>query len=104
MTISTSNQVRPTTEFLQQQRRTQTRIQVGIPKHLHREPVISRLISLYNVTVNITAAQLDSHLPQEGYFDLDIRGTAYQIESALSYLIKLSVDIWYKSTTEEDGW
>jgi ABC-type methionine transport system ATPase subunit len=104
MAIS-SNQVRPTTdELFQQRRRTQTRIQVCIPKHLYREPVISRLISLYGVTVNITAAQLDSRLPQEGYFDLDIGGTVYQIESAMSYLTKLNVDIWYQSTIEEDGW
>jgi len=92
-----------TTEF-QDGRRMQSRIQVRIPKHFHKKPVISRLVSQWGVTVNITAAQLGDRIPQEGCFELEIRGTAYQIESALSYLDQLNVEIWHQSTTEEDGW
>ncbi len=37
-------------------RRTQTRVKVHIPRDYHQEPVISRLVSHYGLTVNIAAA------------------------------------------------
>ncbi|MBO3461416.1 NIL domain-containing protein [Aetokthonos hydrillicola Thurmond2011] len=103
MALSTE-QVTSTTIF-KDNRRTEKRVRIYIPKNLHGEPVISNIISRYQVTINIRAAQLGSQIPQEGYFDLEIRGKAYQIENVLSYLNGLHVEIEDQLTTEElDGW
>ncbi len=50
-----NKQVKSNTDILDN-RRTQTRIQVRIPKDLHEEPVISRLVSHYGITVIIADA------------------------------------------------
>lgn len=85
-------------------RRTQTRISVRIPNELHEQPVISRLISHCGVTVNIAAAQLLGELPKQGCFDLELRGTVFQIASALTYLDELNLEIKHQADSEEDGW
>ncbi|MBW4642429.1 MAG: NIL domain-containing protein [Goleter apudmare HA4340-LM2] len=98
-----SKQVQSTIH-LADQRRTQTRIQICIPKNLHEEPVISRLVSHYSVTVNIAAAQMDENLSGDSCFILELRGTKSQIDSALTYLDELDIEILHQSTPEEDGW
>ena len=85
-------------------RLTQTRIKIHIPKDLHEEPVISRLVSEHGVTVNIAAALLGANVRDDGWFDLELRGTASQIQSALTYLDELDLEIWGQSTPQEDGW
>lgn len=84
-------------------RPTQTRIKIRIPKDLHEEPVISQLVSQHQVTVNIAAALLGANGRDDGWFELELRGTAFQIESALNYLNELDLEIWGQSTSE-DGW
>jgi ABC-type methionine transport system ATPase subunit len=101
MTIP-SKQVKSTIQ--RDNRRTQTRVRVYIPKNLHGEPVISRLVSNHNVTVNIAAARLSANLPSGGCFELELRGTASNIESALIYLNELNLEFWHSCATEEDGW
>lgn len=91
-------------EELGTNRPTQTRIKIRIPKNLHDEPVISRLISHYGITVNIEAALLSSNRRDDGWFDLELRGTESQISSALTYLNELDLEMWGQSTTEKDGW
>lgn len=91
-------------EALGTNRLTQTRIKIRIPKNLHDEPVISRLISHYGITVNIEAALLSSNRRDDGWFDLELRGTESQISSALTYLNELDLEMWGQSTAEEDGW
>ena len=56
-------------------RSTQKRIRIRIPKHYHREPVISRLISDYSLTVTITAAILGANANGDGWFDLNLQGS-----------------------------
>ncbi|KJH71133.1 NIL domain-containing protein [Aliterella atlantica] len=85
-------------------RLTQTRIKVHIPKDLHEEPVISRLISHHGVTVNIAAALLGANMRDDGWFELELRGKPAQIQSALTYLNELDLEIWGQSAVEEDGW
>lgn len=85
-------------------RPTQTRIKIHIPKDFHEEPIISRLVSHYGVTVNIAAALLGANTRDDGWFELDLRGKAEQIQSALTYLNELDLEIWGQSTEEEDGW
>lgn len=89
---------------LQTSRPTQARIKIHIPKNLHEEPVISRLVSHYGVTVNISAALLGANLRDDGWFELELRGKAEQIQSALMYLNELDLEIWSKSSPQEDGW
>lgn len=84
-------------------RPTQTRIKIRIPKNLHEEPVISRL-SQHGVTVNILAALLSANVREDGWFELELRATEKQIQSALTYLNELDLEIWDQSTSEEDGW
>jgi hypothetical protein len=86
------------------QRYTQTRIRIRIPKNYHQEPVISRLISQHGLTVNITAALLGANARDDGWFDLELQGTAAQIDSALLYLNELDLEIWHDSSAQTDGW
>ncbi len=98
-----SKQVTSSTNF-GDNRPTKTLIQVCIPKELHQEPIISRLVSHYGVIVNIAAAQMDANVIADSCFALELRGTGSQIESALMYLDELDVEISRQSTSEEDGW
>jgi len=85
-------------------RLTQTRIRVRIPKEYNDEPIISRLISHYGVTVNIAAALLGANARDDGWFDLELRGTTTQIQSALTYLNEMDLEMWTESNSEVDGW
>ncbi|WP_460201787.1 NIL domain-containing protein [Scytonema sp. NUACC21] len=71
------------------------RIRVRIPREYQQEPVISRLVSNYGVTVNITAAMLGANGIGDGWFDLDLQGSSSQIESALTYINDLDLEIWH---------
>ncbi|MBD1870681.1 NIL domain-containing protein [Cyanobacteria bacterium FACHB-471] len=86
------------------QRRTQTRIRVRIPKRYQQEPVISNLISNYGLTVNISAALLSANAREDGWFDLQLQGTVPQIRSALLYLNDLDLEVWNGSDEQEDSW
>lgn len=86
------------------QRTTQTRIRLRIPKSYHQEPVISRLVSHYGPTVNITAAILGANARDDGWFDLELRGRMPQINSALTYLNELDLEVWNSSDSDDDGW
>jgi ABC-type methionine transport system ATPase subunit len=85
-------------------RPTETRIRIRIPRQLSNEPIISRLISHYGVTVNIAAALLGANGRDDGWFDLELRGTSRQIESALIYLDEMDLEIWGDANAEQDGW
>jgi hypothetical protein len=92
------------TEVLGPNRPTQRRIRIRIPKEYNDEPVISRLVSHYGVTVNITAALLGANARDDGWFDIELRGTIPQIDSALIYLHEMDLEIWGESGPQEDGW
>lgn len=92
------------TEVLGADRPTHTRIRVRIPKQYNNEPIISRLVSHHGVTVNIAAALLGANGRDDGWFDLELQGTSRQIQSALTYLDELDLEIWGESNPEEDGW
>lgn len=81
-----------------------SRIRVRIPKEYHQEPVISRLASDYGLQVNIMGAILGQNAREDGWFDLLLKGTPQQIDSALIYLCDLDVEIWRDSKSEVDGW
>jgi hypothetical protein len=73
---------------------TNKRIRLRIPKDYHQEPVISRLVSEYGLTVNIAAAILGANAVGDGWFDLDLQGTEAQIKSGLNYLQELELEVW----------
>ncbi len=85
-------------------RLTQIRIRLRIPKDYHQEPVISRLISQHGVTVNIAAALLSANARDDGWFDLELKGTPQQISSALIYINDLDLEVWHDSSSQEDSW
>lgn len=78
---------------------TQKRIRVRIPRNYHQEPVISRLVSDFGLTVNITAAVLGANAIGDGWFDLGLQGTTAQIEDGLVYLKNLALEVWDNNQT-----
>jgi len=86
----------------QDNRLTQRRLRVRIPKQYHQEPVISHLVSHYHLTVNITAAILGANANGDGWFDLELRGSSTDIEDALIYLDQMDLEMWHE--TDTDGW
>ncbi len=83
-------------------RQTQRRIRIRIPRQYHHDPVISRLVSDYHLTVNIQAAVLGANAVGDGWFDLELQGTIANLDNALDYLNELDLEIW--QNTEVDGW
>lgn len=73
---------------------THKRIRLRIPKDYHQEPIISSLVSNYGLVVNITAAILGANGIGDGWFDLNLQGTTAQIDSALTYIKDLELQIW----------
>ncbi|MEH2069229.1 MAG: NIL domain-containing protein [Nostoc sp.] len=70
------------------------RLQLCVLKTYYEEPVISKLVSCYGLTVNITSAILRPDNQDDGWFDLDLWGRTKQLYSSLSYLEKLGLPIW----------
>ncbi|MCP6762397.1 MAG: NIL domain-containing protein [Fischerella sp. CENA71] len=68
-------------------------IRIRVPQHYHRQPVISRLISRYNLTINIKAASLTVDIDSCGWFDLELQGNPEQVINSLSYLQRIGVDL-----------
>ncbi|MDX2097246.1 MAG: NIL domain-containing protein [Leptolyngbyaceae cyanobacterium bins.59] len=83
-------------------RLTQIRVRLRVPKHYRQQPVISRLVSEYHLTVNIAAALLDTQSTSDGWFDLELHGTHAHIQEGLAYLHELELEIW--DDQETDGW
>lgn len=69
-------------------------IRTRIPKDYQRQPIISRLISRYGLTVNITAALLGSYSRNYSWFDLELLGSPQKVEAGLAYLQALNIDIF----------
>lgn len=86
----------------EQTRFTQRRVRLRIPKHFHQEPIISQLVSTYQVTVNIVAAVLGANANGDGWFDLELRGTSEHVDQAFSYINDLGLEVWRDS--DQDGW
>jgi hypothetical protein len=68
-------------------------IHIRVPQQYLHQPVVSRLISRYNLIINITAAFLEAHTAKDGWFNLEIQGSSQQIEAGFAYLETLKVEI-----------
>ncbi|BBD68508.1 hypothetical protein NIES4072_41790 [Nostoc commune NIES-4072] len=64
-----------------------------VPQRYHRQPVISRLVSRYDLTVNIKAASLISDSDSDGWFDLELSGNPQKLTNSLTYLQGLGVNL-----------
>ncbi|MEH2393763.1 MAG: NIL domain-containing protein [Nostoc sp.] len=64
-----------------------------VPQRYHSQPVISRLVSRYGLTVNIKAASLTSDSDNDGWFDLELSGNPQKLTNSLSYLQGLGVNL-----------
>lgn len=78
------------------------RLQLCILKNYHSQPIISELVSHYGLTVNITSAMLNSHIQEDGWFDLDLWGRPQQLRASLSYLEKLGLPLWLVPIAESN--
>jgi L-aspartate semialdehyde sulfurtransferase ferredoxin len=83
---------------------TRIRVRLYIPQDYLQEPIISRMISSYNLTVNITGAKLDKKTHNQGCFDLELLGTMSHISDCLNYLESLNLKIVGKPHTDGDTW
>lgn len=85
-------------------REMQIELQIRVPQSYHQEPVISQLISEYQVKVIVLAAILGKHGQGDGWFDLKLIGTTQQINNAVIYLADLDIEVWHGQDIEQDGW
>ncbi|KAB8331617.1 NIL domain-containing protein [Scytonema tolypothrichoides VB-61278] len=72
---------------------TLSQIHIRIPQHYHRQPIVSRLISRYDLIINIASALLETHAKDDGLFNLEIQGVSQRLEAGLSYLQELNIEI-----------
>lgn len=86
----------------QESRLIHKKILLRIDKRYHQEPVISNLVSKFNLRINIASALLTRNWEEDGWFELEIEGTTTQVKSALTYLNDLDLEVIRE--TEEDGW
>lgn len=86
----------------QDNRLAHRKIFLRIDKRYHQEPVISNLVSKFDLRINIASALLTRNWNEDGWFELEIEGALTQINSALSYLNDLDLEVM--NETEEDGW
>lgn len=94
----------PQTDLEQNSTEKTAQITMRVPQSHHKEPIISRLVSDHGVTVNIIAAILGENAKEDGWFNLELKGTEPQIQSALVYLEELDLEIWDKSKTDDEAW
>jgi NIL domain len=81
----------------------QTQIRILIPENYHQEPIISRLVSDYQLTVTIKAAVLGANGVGGGWFELNLAGLPADIDRSLQYLQDLKLDIW-NGEERKDNW
>jgi hypothetical protein len=66
---------------------------IRVPHRYQQLPIISRLVSRYDLIVNIKAASFVSGNESDGWFDLEISGNPQQLTNSLSYLQGLGVNL-----------
>ncbi len=85
-------------------RLTSQSIYLRIPKTYQREPIISRLVSDYHLTVNIEAAVLGEEAQGDGWFKLTLSGTEAQLQSATVYLSEHNLETWSDHDLDGEDW
>ncbi len=94
-----------TLKVMADRRPTQLRVRLEIPEKYYHEPVISRLISEYKLSVNVTGAFLPVDGGQHGWFELELLGPSSQILAGLLYLNQLEVLVWSQlCDPDQENW
>lgn len=88
----------------QNNRQTEIELKLRVPQSYHQEPIISQLISEYQLKVIFLSAILGKNGQGDGWFNLKLLGTSQQINNALIYLAELDIEVWHKQDLELDGW
>lgn len=86
------------------ERPIQVRILAHIPKQYQNDPIISHITASYGVKVNILAATLGIDVSANGWFDLQLIGSAQAVDDALLYLVDQNIGVFRKDGQEVDGW
>lgn len=68
-------------------------LRILVPKDYQKQPIISRLISRYGLTVNIAAAVLTTPNRDRCWLDLQLQGSPQQLEAAIDYLRELRIEM-----------
>lgn len=68
-------------------------IRIRVPQEYYGQPIVSRLISRYDLTINIAAAAFEAETKEDGWFNLEIQGNCQQLEAGFAYLQELGVEI-----------
>jgi ABC-type methionine transport system ATPase subunit len=84
--------------------RIRQRIQIQIPPQYAQKPVISVLITRYEVEVNILSALLATNSRESGWFDLELHGIPARIQDALTYLSGLQIEILTDDAATQKSW
>ncbi|MCS7291585.1 MAG: NIL domain-containing protein [Gloeomargarita sp. SKYBB_i_bin120] len=71
-----------------------THIHVRIPKAACDVPILSGLVSGYGLVVNLRGGLLSPSREDDGWFDLEVQGTAEQIAQGLDYLRQRGIQVW----------
>ncbi len=97
MTSSTFAQLNPKNLA----RITEVTLYLSIPESYRREPIITQLVSQYQLQVNILAATLGNNRGH-GQFKLTLIGNVQAINDALAYLEELQITVLLDQVP--DGW
>jgi ABC-type methionine transport system ATPase subunit len=84
--------------------RVRQRIQIQIPPKYTQEPVISTLITRYELDVNIISALLATNSRESGWFELELYGIPDRIQNALTYLSQLYIEILNDDAATQKSW
>ena len=68
-------------------RQVRSRVRIRVPSNYRPDPVISTIVSRFGLTVNVLAALLGADRDSDGWFDLELNGSASQVESACRSVI-----------------
>ncbi len=68
-------------------------LRIRITPEYNQQPIISRLVSDYQLVINITAALLTSSARDDGWFDLEVLGDVVQINQALADLHNIGIEV-----------
>ncbi|HEY9688390.1 MAG TPA: NIL domain-containing protein [Coleofasciculaceae cyanobacterium] len=75
-------------------RQVRSRVRIRVPSNYRPDPVISTIVSRFGLTVNVLAALLGADRDSDGWFDLELNGSASQVQSALLYFNDLDLEVW----------
>jgi NIL domain len=81
----------------------QIQVRILITEKYHQEPIISRLVSDYHLTVTIKSAVLGANGAGGGWFDLNLEGLQIDIDRALQYFQDLNINVW-SGEERKDNW